>query len=723
MREPDGTADNILERDAPSPGGFVTFKDLLRLIRRRWLVAVATFALVLLGYLALSVATDKTLYRARTRVQIKTPPIFITASQGSQFITIEQTSMETWLSFMQGPEIRNEARDMLSQKKGYTEKGAVPREWFDSVAIQQQAGTELVWIEATASSPEIAVDVANTMADACEEWSVKHARKEINEAIKNVDDRRAEAGKLLNQRRARAQEKRDDARVRFGSDRLEFDVDDLRQTLQGHDKRRRELDRRIAAVDLKLARIRKDRSMSAHLQRQTHPRFGSASLQSRVEQNAEVQRLRELFEEQHRDLRAMVRRYTEAHPKVKGLRSDIRHTELALTRAQVKAVRGDIDREEILLNTEKELAQIERKVLEPDLAQMRDMLSALTEVLDEVKKDELVAQELQTRVERLRQQLDRLDPTIKTGYISLADVRAKPQDVVPVEMRLRKSWYVAVLAAIVFGVGFAFLMEFLDTSLRNDYDVRRHLDYPVLAVVPRVRPEEVLTLQTGTAGVMTEIFDTLATVLQSLPTESPSRLYVVTSTNPQEGKTAVSTNLAVALARQGKRTLLVDGDLRVPAIHNVLGLPNETGLSDLLLVQMTLTGTEGLLREADIPNLKVLTSGVVPENPYELLDAARVAPVAAQFREHFDAVVIDTPPILRAGDALKLATVADAVLFVVEAGRTEQRQATWAKRLLTSVNARVAGVLLNQAVSESEEYYYYYDRPREGSAPKAHRRS
>jgi capsular exopolysaccharide synthesis family protein len=196
---------------------------------------------------------------------------------------------------------------------------------------------------------------------------------------------------------------------------------------------------------------------------------------------------------------------------------------------------------------------------------------------------------------------------------------------------------------------------------------------------------------------------------------------MVTSTNPQEGKTVTSINLAVALARQGKRTLLVDGDMRVPSIHASLTLPSSPGLSEVLSGAVPVTA-EGVLQDCEVANLKVLVCGVQPESPYELLDPTRTGPLAAQLREQFEVIVFDTPPVLRTGDALKISSVADQTVFVVEAGRTEQRQASWAKRLLTNVGARVTGVVLNGAVTEAEEYYYYYTSGAGGSRKEARTR-
>jgi capsular exopolysaccharide synthesis family protein len=147
--------------------------------------------------------------------------------------------------------------------------------------------------------------------------------------------------------------------------------------------------------------------------------------------------------------------------------------------------------------------------------------------------------------------------------------------------------------------------------------------------------------------------------------------------------------------------------MRVPAIHTSLTLPSSPGLSEVLAGTVQV-GDEGVMQGTEVPNLSVLPCGVQPESPYELLDPSRLSPMVAALRETFDVIVFDTPPVLRTGDALKISAVAEQTLFVVEAGRTEQRQAAWAKRLLSNVGARMAGAVINRAITDTEEYYYYY---------------
>jgi protein-tyrosine kinase len=683
----------------------LTFKDLIRLLRRRWLTAGVVFAAVFTGFMGFSAVTERAQYRARVRVLISAPPILITATQGSQWISVTQMEPRTWLSILSSRQIRALAEAALRSK---TPPYDVQSGWFSSVSVSLDSDGQFVWIEALGPNQEIATDIVNVVAEQGEIYSHEIAGRDINRVRKDTSDRLRKERDAERTEEADIRKIREEARARLGSENLEIDVRKLEEETLSHDSHRRDLDRRGKTNLLRLERIRSDRSVAEHLQREGVPRLATASGESRIQESTIVKQVGERLETLHRELLAAVRRYTEEHPLVKNLRADIRQTELDLTRARIQALGSDIDREELSLRTDNELIAIEVRVLEPELKELRERMTLLTPVLEDVKSHERAAQDARGRATTVETLLAQLSATPEFGYVRLLpNDYAKPDEAVRIEMRLRKSWPVALLASIIVGISFAFLREFIDTSLRTDYDVRRHLDYPVLAVAPAVGAGEVLTLRSARASIMSEIYDTLATVLLSTPTEHASRIFMITSTNPQEGKTVTSINLAVALARQGKRTLLVDGDMRVPSIHTSLTLPSSPGLSEVLSGAVQVTA-EGVIQDSEVPNLRVLACGVQPESPYELLDPTRTGPVAAQLREQFDVIVFDTPPVLRTGDALKISTIADQTVFIVEAGRTEQRQASWAKRLLSNVGARVAGVVLNRAVTDAEEYYYYY---------------
>jgi capsular exopolysaccharide synthesis family protein len=574
----------------------------------------------------------------------------------------------------------------------------------DTVSTVPDASAELVWVETTGSSKEAAAAAANAVATAAEAEGYRKANQQADDAIRRTRDSRDQATGARRAEADTARRTRETARTSAGSENLELDVRKLQEDLLTHETRRRDLDRTIRANRFNLERVRADRAAAEHFIRETVPRLGTASIQARVAENARVKTVSERLENLHRELLLLRRKYTEEHPQVKNVRSDLLETEVELTRTQIQALGFDMDKEELDLRTKNELVAIELRVLEPELRDIKARLDLLNPFLDTAKTHESRAVEIGLRVNNLQTLLDQLETAARDkGYI-IVQQPANRDEAALIPPRLMKSWPVAILISLVLGVSIAFLRDFIDTSLRTDFDVRRHLDYPVLAVIPRVASAEIRAL--WRTGPVSEMFDTLGTVLLSLPADRACRILLVTSTNPEEGKTAVSTNLAVALARQGKRTLLIDADMRLPSIHAILGLENTLGLADVLSGSSPV-GTPGLLQEIEGTHLKVLPSGVPPENPYELLDPGRVTALLAPFRDQFDVVVIDTPPVLRAGDALKLSSVADQTLFVVESGKTDVRQATWAKRLLGSVSARVAGVVLNRAAEESEEYYYY----------------
>jgi capsular exopolysaccharide synthesis family protein len=692
----------------------LTFKDLIRLLRRRWLMATALFLASFAGFFVFSRVQEKPQYRARSKVLVSTPPVFL-STQGSQWITINNKDTATWISIIRSRRIVEPARERLQAR------GGVPAGAFDHLTATAEPGQQIIWIEAVAASPAEAAAVANAVAEALIQFASEDGRGQLTKARADVDRLIGEQQRIQQEHAAESRRLRDQARARLGVDNLELDVRKLQEDLLAQEGRRRDLERRASANRLRLERVSADRSAVEHLQRETLPR--TASLQVRVSENARVRTLSERLEGQHRELLLLVRKYTEEHPQVKALRAEIRESQLELTRAQAQVLGQDMDAEELALRADGELVAIELRVLEPEIAALRRRVNELSPLLDETQRSERRAADGRTREESLRTLRDQLEaaPGPVSYVSSLED--ARPEEAAGVELRLRRSWLVALFASALVGLSFAFLRDFLDTSIRSDYDVRRHLDFPVLAVVPRVSEQEVLMFRSA-GGPLSEIYDTLATVLLSAPASLPSRLFLVTSPNPGDGKTSVSANLAAALARQGKRTLIVDGDLRRPSIHTALSVPNQIGFAHLLAAQAEL-GAEGMLAEiADVPNLSALPSGGVPENPYELLDPARIAAAAAQLRASFDAIVVDSPPVLTAGDALKLSGAADGVVFIVESGGTDQRQASWAKKLLANVGAKVAGAVLNKAARETEGYDYYgsYYRDRRGRVRREDRR-
>src|SRR5262245_44580838 len=201
-----------------------------------------------------------------------------------------------------------------------------------------------------------------------------------------------------------------------------------------------------------------------------------------------------------------------------------------------------------------------------------------------------------------------------------------------------------------------------------------------------------------------EAYRTLRTNIQFSSLDKPVRTLLATSSGPEEGKSTTLANLAVVLAQAEKRVILVDCDLRKPALHKLFGLPNAAGLTSLL-VQDDLK--ELPLQEVGLAGLSVLTSGPLPPNPSELLGSQRLAHLIERLKEEADYVLFDTPPVIAVTDAAVLATRLDGAILVVSAGRTRRDLAQKAKAQLERVNANILGVVLNNVKLDADLNRYY----------------
>jgi len=249
-----------------------------------------------------------------------------------------------------------------------------------------------------------------------------------------------------------------------------------------------------------------------------------------------------------------------------------------------------------------------------------------------------------------------------------------------------------------FGIGLA--LELMDKSVRTTQDIVRHLDIAMLGAVPDTDDEEVRIDRVETAvrdhprSMIAEAFRRIRTNLQFSAPADHQRTVLVTGPRPDDGKTTIACNLAMALAQGGRRVLLVDANFRRPALAALLGKTKGAGLSNLLIGEGSL---ESFVVKTDLPTLDLLGSGPVPPNPAELVANERARDFLEQTKEKYDQVILDSAPVLLASDALNLSTLVDGVILVVRANRNSRGVARRACRLLSDVGAHMFGAVLNAA--------------------------
>ncbi|WP_165886959.1 CpsD/CapB family tyrosine-protein kinase [Scopulibacillus darangshiensis] len=208
-------------------------------------------------------------------------------------------------------------------------------------------------------------------------------------------------------------------------------------------------------------------------------------------------------------------------------------------------------------------------------------------------------------------------------------------------------------------------------------------------------------------STISEQFRTIRTNIDFSLVDTDLQTIMITSPGPGEGKTTTAANLAVVMAQQGKKVLLVDADLRKPTIHYTFRMNNTLGLTTILTKQQTL---EESIRKTDIDHLSVLPSGPIPPNPAELLGSAAMKGFMRQALTMFDAVVFDTPPALAVTDAQVMANQCDGTVMVIRSGATENEAAVKAKELLDKANSKILGVVLNRKPIKASPHYYYYGK-------------
>lgn len=283
---------------------------------------------------------------------------------------------------------------------------------------------------------------------------------------------------------------------------------------------------------------------------------------------------------------------------------------------------------------------------------------------------------------------------------------------------LRNTALAAVVGGMV-GVGVAFLLDYLDDTLHNPEEAQAALGMAALASIPELKDMEPRALVTRLQPLhpVSEAFRNLRTSVQFANLDRSVRTLLITSPTPEEGKSFVAANLAVAMAQGGKNVVLVDTDMRHPTVHRIMDITRDLGLSNLLYTVSEegnsfdrFLGVKAFFQPAgdDLPSLSILTSGKGVPNPAEVLSSQLFHDLITWLRSRYDFVVIDSPPILAVTDAAVTATQVDGVALVINAGQTRIGAASQALERLTAVGARMLGVIMNRISADRGGYYYYY---------------
>ncbi|MGH9906591.1 MAG: GumC family protein, partial [Pyrinomonadaceae bacterium] len=448
-----------------------------------------------------------------------------------------------------------------------------------------------------------------------------------------------------------------------------------------------------------------------------------------VNASGRVEKLRDRISALHERREALLTVYTPEWPEVKKIDAQLKGLEKELTKAPSEIVTSLQRKYEAAVAKENLLRKSYVEQKGTTTQQTRDQIDLLA-MTQQLETDR---QYLNTLMQRQRElQVASGD---RSNDVSIATLSRLPKE--PIGPPRLRNIVIAFLLSLAAGIGLAFLLDFLDDTVKSVEDVDRYLHLPALALIPAGRDRgrlgiagmapsaapsntTALAMVDDARSAIAESYRHLRTSLLLSSAGQPPKTILITSSQPSEGKTTTAINTAFMLAQTGADVLIVDCDLRRPRLHAHFEAPNGRGLTNWLSGE---TDLDSLVQTYDKQhNLKFLTSGPVPPNPAELLGSDEMRKLLGILGEKFSHIVIDSPPAISFTDASILSTMVDGVVLVVHGGRSSRAVVRRAKQQLLDVGAHIFGVVLNNVKLETQDYYYsgyysgYYgeEKPDEG---------
>jgi len=364
-------------------------------------------------------------------------------------------------------------------------------------------------------------------------------------------------------------------------------------------------------------------------------------------------------------------RYTDEHPKKMELK------------AQINSLKNKIQG---LEDVDVGAQSMEYRVLEREVQTNKQMYEVLLTRLKEIN----------------------ISSTLNVNNVSIIDKAQVPMR--PAKPKVKQNILLAIVIGLFGGIGLAFMVDYFDNTIKSVDDVKNILEEHVLGSIPDIEEKEEakkdkIVLYEPHSPI-SESYKAVRTEVCRLigQSEGLKKIILITSAEPQAGKTTTVSNLGISLAQKGNKIVLVDADLRKPQLHRIFSLEKHQGLSEYLADG---TNINSIIKNTEIENLKVITSGKIPRNPAELIGCARMKDFIQDLRDRFDFVIFDSPPVISVTDPVILADMVDAFIQVVRSGKAFVPIVLRARERLENIRARSLGVILNDLNIYHGDYYYY----------------
>jgi succinoglycan biosynthesis transport protein ExoP len=553
------------------------------------------------------------------------------------------------------------------------------------IDVREVRNTNLLQISVESTNPQEASDLANTIAQEYQRKRIEEQQKILSRSLATLED------EVAKQRR-----KVEEANVEMGRIRTELGITDLNpdsmeDPLQAQEKILLDQEAIVSEARIKASTLR---TKYEEIEKLSGDDLMRALPTLEIQDQTITQILPQYQETASELAREMQSGLGSRHPTILSLSAKKNTYEKQLT-DQVASIRRTLKAN--LEITERSLATMEGN-LEASRGNQRDSKTRSAEY-GRAKNEYIQAKKVLEAAE-LRLSTETMQRSMPMSPARIWE-KAEPASV-PSKPKVLLNMALAVAVGLIVGIGLAFFLEYLDTSVKTMEDVENYLQVPVLAVVPK---NISLLLKAPTASVDAEAYRILRTNIEFNRQSADANTITFVSGGAGEGKSTTLSNLAYTFAQGGYNTLVVDADLRRPTQHRFFDIDGDYGLTDFLTTEVDL---EDVVQRTQYPNLFFLPSGKLPFDAVGVLNSQRMMDLITQVKNRFDMVFFDSPPILGVSDASVLVRALDLTVIVVQHRRFPRAMLQRVKQAVQNVGGNILGVVLNNVDVRHDQYYEYY---------------
>lgn len=662
------------------------FLDYWRVIRsRKELILSVAFLVILTGTIYTLLLPN--IYASSSRISVTEDKPEINPFANEVFASrYDPYFLKTQFEIIQSKPILHKVIFRLSLQERWGEEESIPREVAykilkNSIDVFQQRDTSLIVITVKRDDPVEAADIANEISRVYRDTRIDLVSKQTREAIDKIDESLSDQRIRVVDAEEKIQQIREELNIAVIGGEGGFDVGEVRmQALEGDRlTAQREMIEKRGLLDIL------DNLNDADLAEQaSYITFDQIVAETVIE----IQALDVALSSLDAD-------YGKNHPEVKRLVLQKMSLEKNLE-DRLNALRNGLQTEyDIAKNKfdglDKVLKSVRTDSIETQGAKYRPYRNALADL----ETERFIYNQLMTRH---RQEI--ITMQLPRNPVDIIDV-AEP-NLRPISPNLFINVLISIFAGLGAGIGLAYFIEYLDTSIKTVEDVENKLGMKAIGLVPqKVRP----LIEEGPDSENAESYRVLKTNLDFSANHLNSAVYSVLSAGAGEGKSTTVFNLAYVSAQQGLKVLLMDADLRRPVQHLILGMSNRFGLTNVLLRDVPV---EEAIKATSVPNLQFLPSGRLPRASIGVLDPKKIKELIISLKSKYDLILVDTPPIVGISDASIVSKETDGVIFVVQYRKYPIDMIDKAKKLIESQEINIAGAVINNINTMRDDYYYYY---------------